>query len=150
MNDFDFLAGGWSVANRRRREFLAGWAEWEEFPATSQSVRLFAGAANLDWYSFPTLGSSGLSVRLCDPSLQQWSIYWVSNRDGILQPPVIGGFADGVGSFYGDDTYRGPEIRVRFLGSEITARWARWDQAFSIDRDQSWETNWIMNFDRQQ
>jgi hypothetical protein len=67
MNDFDFLVGSWDVVNRRLTKRLAGSDEWGQFPATSECVRLFDGAANLDEIRFPTRGFSGLSLRLYDP-----------------------------------------------------------------------------------
>ncbi|MGH9090785.1 MAG: hypothetical protein ACRDZR_05320 [Acidimicrobiales bacterium] len=148
MNDFDFLVGEWTVANRRRRQFLGGCDEWDEFPAESTCIRLFDGAANFDSITFSTLGSAGLTLRLFDPVREEWSLYWASSRDGILQPPVSGSFAEGVGKFYGDDTYDAKPIRVRYVWSEITAHSARWEQAFSVDGERSWETNWVMTFDR--
>ena len=148
MNDFDFLAGEWTLHNRHLSRALEGRDEWETFPGRSTCTRFFDGAANIDLIHFPTLGRHGMSVRLYRPATDAWSIYWVSSRDGILQPPVTGGFADGIGTFLGDDTYEDRPIRVRYLWSEITDTSARWEQAFSIDGDRTWETNWIMAFQR--
>jgi hypothetical protein len=36
----------------------------------------------------------------------------------------------------------------RFVWDRITPTSARWQQAFSIDDERSWETNWIMEFSR--
>jgi hypothetical protein len=65
-----------------------------------------------------------------------------------MTPPVIGGFADGIGTFFGDDEYDGHPITVRFIWSRITSQSARWEQAFSVDGGRHWETNWIMDFTR--
>jgi hypothetical protein len=97
---------------------------------------------------FPTKGFSGLTLRLYDPEREQWSLHWASKRTGTLFPPVVGRFADGRGEFYGDDTYNGKDIRARFVWSDITADSARWEQAFSVDGEQTWITNWIMEFTR--
>lgn len=148
MTDFDFLIGRWQVANRRRRGLLVGSQEWDEFPSTCDCVRLFEGAANVDWNDFPTLGFRGLSLRLFSPENRAWSIYWASSRDGVLQPAVVGAFSDGEGRFFGDDVLDGVPIRVRFVWSDITASSARWQQAFSTDGEQTWETNWTMEFTR--
>lgn len=148
MNDFDFLAGRWDVRNRRRRRILADCEEWDEFPGRAECTRLFGGAANVDTISFPSLGQSGLTVRLFDRELEEWSIYWASSRDGILQQPVTGRFAGGEGWFYGDDTFQGRLIRVRYIWSGMTDHSARWEQAFSADGEETWETNWIMNLTR--
>jgi hypothetical protein len=37
---------------------------------------------------------------------------------------------------------------VRFLWTDITPASARWQQAFSEDGGASWETNWVMEFER--
>ncbi|HEY6357664.1 MAG TPA: hypothetical protein VIX35_05445, partial [Vicinamibacterales bacterium] len=55
---------------------------------------------------------------------------------------------DGRGLFFGDDTYEGKPIRVRFLWSSIPGMPCRWEHAFSIDSGRSWETNWTMTFTR--
>ena len=41
------------------------------------------------------------------------------------------------------DTANGRTILVRFVISEVTAKSARFEQAFSADGGVTWETNWI-------
>jgi hypothetical protein len=144
---FDFLHGTWNVANRKLVRRLAGSSDWDEFPGTALCRGFFDGAANIDQIDFPTLGFTGMTLRLFDPARELWSLYWANSRDGLLQPPVIGRLANGRGDFYGDDTDDGQPIRVHYLWSEITPQSARWQQAFSLDGE-SWETNWIMQFTR--
>jgi hypothetical protein len=148
VKDFDFLAGSWTVLNRRLVERLTGCDTWQEFPSTVECTRQFDGNANVDWNDFPNSQTKGMSVRLYDPARAEWSIYWASDVDGILQPAVVGKFNDGVGTFYGDDTLNGRPIRVRFLWTGTTTDTPRWEQAFSADGGESWEVNWIMEFNR--
>jgi hypothetical protein len=148
MTDFDFFIGSWDVVNRRLGAPLSGRTDWDEFPGSSRSWTVFDGQANVDQITFPTKGFSGLTVRLFDPVREQWSLYWVNSRNGLLEPPVVGRFEDGVGEFYGDDQHEDTPIRVRFRWSGITPDSARWEQAFSADGEQTWETNWIMEFAR--
>jgi hypothetical protein len=61
---------------------------------------------------------------------------------------MVGGFANGRGEFYNQETYEGRAVFVRFVFSGITAKSFRIEQAFSADGGQSWEPNWIANFSR--
>lgn len=87
-------------------------------------------------------------MRLFDPAKRRWSIWWIDGRVLKLDAPVHGGFADGVGTFIGEDSFEGRPILVRFTWSEITDDAARWSQAFSDDGGRTWEVNWDMRFRR--
>jgi hypothetical protein len=90
-----------------------------------------------------------MSFRFFDLETRLWSIYWAdSRRTGLLDPPVVGSFASGVGIFEGGDTFNGQSIRVRYTWSRTNTEWPRWEQAFSPDRGKTWETNWIMDATR--
>ena len=52
-----------------------------------------------------------------------------------MDPPVVGRFVDGVGTFYSDGTVNGRPARTRFIWSEITPTSARWEQALSTTRE---------------
>jgi hypothetical protein len=67
---------------------------------------------------------------------------------GPLPAPNVGRFANGVGLFYADFTDNGKAIRSRLKWSDITPRSARWEQAYSYDGGKTWDTNWIMTFER--
>ncbi|MFF5448139.1 hypothetical protein [Streptomyces sp. NPDC012888] len=148
VNDFDFLAGTWDVANRWRTDFLDAESDWEEFPAVSTATRHLDGVACFDEIEFPTKGSAGLTLRLYDRERRQWSLYWASRRAGVLFPPVTGRFEDGRGVFHGEDTHDGEPVRVRFVYSDVTADSVRWEQAFSTDGGETWLVNWTMDFTR--
>jgi len=148
MGDFDFYTGTWDVANRRLQQRHVGSDDWDLFPAVSVAHSFFAGAGNFDEITFPTRGFSGATVRTYDPDRQQWSIWWMNSWDGLITPPVVGRFEDGVGTFYGDDTDGEIPVRVRFIWSDITPASARWEQAFSTDGGRTWETNWVMTSTR--
>jgi hypothetical protein len=87
-----------------------------------------------------------VSLRTFDPKTETWSIWWVDGRTphGKLDPPVVGGFKDGIGTFLAEDTFKDQPILVRFLWSGITPTTCRWEQAFSTDGGETWEVNWIM------
>ena len=147
-HDFDFLHGTWNVHNRKLVKPLSGSTEWEQFPGRSLARPIFGGTGNVDEIEFPTMGWSGFTLRLFDADEQTWSLFWVSSRRNVIDPPVVGRFVDGRGEFLGDDNYEGRPIRVRYIWSAITQTSARWEQAFSVDGDRTWETNWIMELTR--
>jgi hypothetical protein len=148
-HDFDFLVGDWHIANRRLSKPLDNRTDWDEFPATLTCRHLIGGVANVDEMFVPERGFNGMSLRTFDLDRQEWSIFWVNDRNGRLDlPPVVGVFTAGVGTFTCDDTYEGAPIRVRYTWSDITPTSAHWDQAFSADGGQTWETNWSMELTR--
>ena len=150
-HDWDFLAGHWSVRHRRLKARLVGNTDWEEFAGTCVMWPTLDGAGNVDDNVLELPGGTyrAMGLRAFDAKTRQWSIWWLDARYPTrLDPPVRGGFRDGVGTFLGDDTLNGRPIKVRFRWSEITATSARWEQAFSPDGGATWETNWTMQFTR--
>jgi hypothetical protein len=149
-HDFDFLFGEWRVHHRVKRP--AENQLWLEFDGTASTRRLMDGSANVEDHTFnkPTGVSRGVAIRAYDPKTGQWAIWWIDGRDplGALDPPVKGGFDNGVGTFYSDGTIAGKPARTRFIWSHITPTSARWEQAYSFDAGKTWETNWIMTFTR--
>ena len=147
-NDFDFLVGSWQVHHRRLKERLAGNHEWIEFEGTCVMQKILGGIGNMDEsvLEFPGDAYRAVALRTYDAAKRRWSIWWVDGRNpGHLDPPVIGGFKDGVGTFYAEDTFKGKPIRVRFLWTNLITQ-PHWEQAFSEDGGKTWETNWTMEF----
>jgi hypothetical protein len=148
-HDFDFIHGHWQVQNERLRERLAGSGDWEVFTATDECRPLLGGIGNLEeFHASWNGGYEGIALRLYDLATRQWRIHWSSNRSGALDPPVIGVFEAGVGTFHGEDVHESRPVRVRFLWSHSSANTAHWQQAFSADDGATWETNWHMWFRR--
>jgi hypothetical protein len=149
-HDFDFLFGRWQIENERLLKRLQHCTQWEQFDALGEAKPILGGIGNLDDFVPKTWNSGfiGMTLRLFNPSTNQWSIYWMSNQTGTLEPPVVGSFQDGIGIFEGDDTFEGRPIQVRFIWSELTTNTALWEQAFSDDAGKTWEKNWIMRFKR--
>ncbi len=151
VHDFDFLMGRWRVQHRRLARRLAGCTDWIEFSGTTIAQKILGGLGNMDdnQLSFPEGAFTAVTLRTFDPHQNRWAIYWFdSRRPGVLDPPVVGSFQDGVGAFYADDTFAGKAIRMRFIWSRITPASCSWEQAFSADAGLTWETNWTMEFTR--
>lgn len=148
--DFDFEFGTWTVKLKRLVEPLTGSTRWVEYEGTSVVRRVWGGRANLGELDVegPTGRIVGLSLRLYDPGTGEWRIHWANSRNGLLGPAMVGGFRDGRGEFYNQETFNGRSIFVRFIFSDITPTSFKLEQAFSADGGKSWEPNWIATFAR--
>lgn len=149
-NDFDFLIGTWKVHHRRLKERLKNSTEWEEFDGETVDRKILNGLGNMDQNILHReMGTiHAISLRLFDPKSKEWSIYWSTNLTGTLDVPMVGGFQDGHGEFYSQEVFEGKHIYTRFIWSKIGANSAQWEQAFSEDGGKTWETNWVMEFER--
>ncbi|BCG92997.1 DUF1579 domain-containing protein [Mesorhizobium sp. 131-2-1] len=151
-SDFDFLHGHWAISHRRLRKRLAGDTGWDVFGGTCEARPILGGLGNVDDNLIELPGDlyRAATVRTFDPATRQWSIWWIDGRNPLsVDVPMRGSFKNGVGTFFCEDVFEGRPIRVRFIWSRITEKSARWEQAFSADDGESWETNWIMDFARQ-
>jgi hypothetical protein len=149
--DFDFFIGSWNVTHRRLNERLVGATEWTTFLGTCVAQKILGGYGNMDdnVLEIPTGTYRAVTLRSYDANSQTWSIWWLDSRNpGQLDVPVVGQFNQGVGTFYADDTLAGQPIRVRFTWLVANPDAPRWEQAFSADGGNNWETNWVMEFTR--
>jgi hypothetical protein len=150
-HDFDFHFGSWRAHHRRLKERLASCDEWLEHDGTAIAGPLLDGSANMDDNVFhsPNGLYRGVTLRSFNPETKTWAIWWLDGRfPHTLDPPMIGRFENGVGTFYADETFNGKPIKVRFLWLDITPTSHQWEQAFSPDGGKTWETNWITKFTR--
>lgn len=150
QHDFDFEVGVWNTRVKRLAKPLSGSDVWLEYRGTTSVRALLDGRANLAELSVEgTTGKiEGVSLRLYDPASRQWSLNFANIRSGVLTRPAIGGFKDGRGEFYSEETVDGRAILVRFVISGISADAAHFEQAFSVDGGKTWELNWIADDQR--
>jgi len=125
---------------------------WVDYTGTASNHPLMNGAANIEQQTIKRRQGTtyGVALRGYDAKTHLWSIWWLDSRalSGPLDPPVRGRFVGGVGTFYSDETVNGKPHKTRYIWSHITARSARWEQAYSTDGGKTWETNWIMELAR--
>jgi len=152
-HSFDFLFGRWTIHNRKLADVLEPeCTDWVEFAAEGEARPILGGLGNIDSFTTtdaPGIGQyEGMTLRLFDPEVGLWRIWWASTRlPGRLDPPMEGRFIDGHGVFFGDDVLNGRPIKVRFDWTPGESS-ASWEQAFSYDDGQTWAQNWIMSFTR--
>lgn len=147
---FDFFPGEWTVRHRRLNQRLAGCRDWTEFEGRTVVQKTLGGLGNMDdnILDLPEGPYRAMTIRQFDPAAGLWSIWWCDARYPGLDTPMKGAFRDGVGTFLAEEVFENRPIVVRFLWSGISATTARWEQAFSEDGGETWETNWIMDFER--
>jgi hypothetical protein len=149
-NDFDYLIGTWKVHHRTLKKRLNASSEWNEFDGDTVDRKILNGLGNLDENILHTNTGPvhAMTLRLFNPESKEWSIYWSTDRTGTLDVPMIGGFIDDRGEFYSQEVFEGRHIYSRFIWSKLTPDSCKWEQAFSEDGGKTWETNWIMEFER--
>ncbi len=149
--DFDFFIGEWKVSHRRLKHRLAGCEDWETFTGATSVQKILGGFGNIDdnLVDLPGDPYRAVSLRSFDAAAGTWSIWWLDGRHPHrLDTPVVGRFEKGTGTFLAADHLNGRPIRVRFLWTRTDTDAPRWEQAFSADGSETWETNWYMDFER--
>jgi len=151
QHDFDFEIGAWKVRLSRLEHPLTGSTAWHDYQGTSVVRKVWNGRANLGELDVDGSGDriEGLTLRLYNAHARQWNITWANGRDGVLdRATMFGGFTDGRGEFFGQDSLDGRAIYVRFVFSNITPTSFRFEQGFSVDGGKTWEVNWKATFTR--
>jgi hypothetical protein len=145
QHDFDFEIGTWKTHLSRLLRPLSGSTTWAEYEGVTVVRKVWDGRANLVELvaDGPAGHFEGLSLRLYNPQSRQWNLNFASRHGGTLSQPTIGGFKNGRGEFYDQETFNGRAIFVRFVISDITPNSCRFEQAFSDDGGKTWEVNWV-------
>lgn len=142
--EFDFWVGEWSVQNRH----LQPDGTWSSGDVTRARITpVCNGAAILEEWAGPFRGSfmNGFSLRAFDSTTQRWDLllFWTTTGDGTFGK-LAGSFRHGRGEFFAG----GPERMQRYTFSDALPDSVRWDSATSVDGEQTWKTDWIMEFTR--
>ena len=150
QHDFDFNLGTWKMHISRLLKPLTGSNTWVEYDGIGVVREILSGHANL--FELTADGPSGhiegVGLRLYNPQSRQWSLNWASGMTGILGAPTIGEFKNGRGVFVDQESFGDRVILVRNSFMDITPDSAHFEQTFSDDGGETWETNWVMTFTR--
>jgi hypothetical protein len=146
QHDFDFMFGRWNVKIRRLKRPLSGANEWIEMTGTSVCRPIWDSQGNIEEIvnTLPDgTKMEALMVRLYSPASHQWALNWVNRKTPRFDVPTIGEFKNGRGEFFDQENFEGRSIFVRYAWSDMTAKSAHFEQAFSPDGGKTWEVNWI-------
>lgn len=148
--DFDFLAGTWTIRNRRLKTRWVESQEWLEFDGEATCHTVLGGLGSIEELRIPPDRPLGLGIRLLNTETGLWSDYWTMAGSGlVMPPPMTGRFVDGAGVFTATDDRDGDiAIHTRGVWDRITPTSCCWTQAFSRDGGATWEVNWAMEWTR--
>jgi hypothetical protein len=147
IHDFDFYFGAWTVRSQGLRARNVGSKDWKDFTSIICVTPYLNGGANVSEMYSPASDSSGLTLRTFDLQKQQWSVHYISNKTGQMDPGTFGGFDGTQGKFFGEDVDNGQPIKARIVWTVIDRDHIHWEQSFSYD-NRTWETNWISDMTR--
>lgn len=151
QHGFDFEAGRWSVHEKQRVEAADEPQGWRAIDGTLRISPIWNGRANIAEFQAANAaaGGDGLSVRLFDPHVRQWSVYFASLADGRIDlQPLAGGFRDGRGEFIGTARRGSQWVLVRLVVSATGPNSVHEEQAQSRDGGRTWETVWTRDLIR--
>lgn len=142
---FDFDMGRWKTQIRAALNPLSAPNVWTNLQGTHTVYRVWG-----DWADIGQLevdGPSGheedMALRMYDRKTRQWRVYFANSASGILDPPMIGEFKHGVGTFVFLDEMEGKTVLVRNVWSGITAKSCHQDWAISPDGGKTWVPTWF-------
>lgn len=142
---FDFNLGRWRTRIRAVLNPLSAPGLWSSLQGTHVVNRVWDDWANIGQLEVD--GASGhiedLALRLYDRKTHQWRVYFANSGSGTLDPPMVGDFRDGVGTFVFLNEVEGRTVLVRNVWSDITSRSCRQDWAISADGGKSWVPTWV-------
>jgi hypothetical protein len=84
-----------------------------------------------------------LTLRLYNPKTYEWLLYFTGSTNPGFGTPQRGRFVDGRGEFLDRDVVNGKKVIVRWLWTKLESSTPHFEQAFSTDEGETWETNWI-------
>lgn len=150
QHDFDFNFGTWHTHIRRLQRPLTGSDSWIVLDGSVVVRKVWDGRGQLEEIEAdgPNGHWEGLTLFLYNPQAHQWNQNFANSADGTIDRATVGEFKDGRGEFYGQDTFNGRAILVRGIWSDVTPTSHRYEQAFSDDGGQHWQTNFSATLTR--
>jgi hypothetical protein len=144
--EFGFLAGNWTIKNKKLK--APGTNEWQEFEGSAKVVSVLGGLASIEELRGPKGKFFGMGVRVFDIEKKKWADHWVSASVGVVNLPQMGSFKDGVGTFLAEEGEGADRMIYRGVWDRVTPRSCRWHQSSSKDGGKTWDYDWYMDWTR--
>lgn len=150
MANFDKLHGVWQVESHSLQDRMSGETVWQENHMQTEYRVLLGGlvVVNDTYGTFNGRPMHGLMFRAYDPDKDEWVFQWMSKGYPHLTEQVRGRFENGIGVFYGKETNKGRDFRMRFRWKMISENHAFWEQAYQDPETGGWEVNWTLDLRR--
>lgn len=144
-HDYDFNMGRWQTRIRAVLNPLSAPGVWSNLQGTHVVYRVWDDWANIGQLEVDGPGGhiEDLALRTYDRKTHQWRVYFANSGSGTLDPPMIGDFKHGVGTFVFLDEMAGKTVLVRNVWSGITTKSCHQDWAISSDGGRTWVATWI-------
>jgi hypothetical protein len=151
-HDFDFNFGVWRTQIRRVVDPFTAHSNSVELTGTVTVRKLWDGRGQYEEIEAdgPNGHWQGMTVFLYNPSAHQWSQTFADSKEGELTTPLIGGFHDGVGELYAQETFKGRTVLIRGTWSDIKPDSHHFEEAFSADGGRTWHPAFIASLTRLQ
>lgn len=146
IGDFDFLAGEWTIKNKRLKDGTTN--EWQAFDGSATVHKVLGGMASIEELRGKGGKYLGMGVRVWHPEEKMWADHWTGYYNGVVNIPQMGQFINGEGVFISEETVEGVNWKYRGMWDRITATSCRWHQSSSKDGGKSWDWNWYMDWTR--
>jgi hypothetical protein len=150
QHDFDFNIGTWKIHTRLLLHPLTGSNDWVDLNGTVHVRKVWDGRAQLE--EIEADGSTGhfegATLFLYNPQAHQWGQYFVASAAGVLNQPQMGEFKNGRGELFGQESFNGRTIFVRFVWSDITPNSHHVEQSYCADGGKTWQPNFVATLTR--
>jgi len=150
-NDFAFNNGVWHTHIKRILNPFSDASGSIEINGTVSVRKVWGGRAQLE--EIEAEGPKGhweaLTLFLYNPQSYQWSQIFIDSKMGVVNPPLVGGFKDGRGELFNQDTFNGRSILVRGVWSDITANSHTYEESYSDDVGRTWKAAFLGSLTRQ-
>ncbi len=140
-HDFDFAHGLWHTHAIQVLDPFDGGTHRVTLEGTKRSHPLWGGKAWVEEIEAdgPNGHWEGMTLFIYNPKSGQWSQTYIDSS-GEIEAPTIGSFKGSRGELYGTETYKGRNVLVRGVWSDITPDSHRYEISLSQDGGRTWVT----------
>ena len=147
--DFNFESGSWQTHLRVRAPLSKGNA-WAMYDGTTVVHPIWSGRGNVELLDVRHGQSrvQAVTLRLYDPTIRRWRVYFANGTGGGFGAVDTGGFKNGRGRFYDRETFQRRPVDVMLMYFAIRPNSFTFEQSYSTNGGKNWIPNWISTFRR--